>query len=385
MDSKATFRSGLLKLREGLEKRLYASVAPFSSDLGSAFASVIGMSSTDPSQIESQIVGDRTTRKDLSTDDKDKRKLAKRIIRAVQAALDDANRKESELCRRPYEEELMDFDHLLEKSATSRRFSLDSIREEAQEGESSSAPTLSGDLPILGTSHSSTRPASIERTDAYGTTIAEVITNGDINGNTDNDVEICHDQAPTNDLYKRSSPQQQLTPSSSSAAPSASALSINGVTTTNGHIESVSASQLSQTQQSSSSDHGPTTSHSHASPAKPPTPPISSSSEQHQTALSLGGVPWYMDPFDPVGTTVFEERWTGRDVARGMSEELSDMDEEELSGLVEGNLDIEAEIEEGGMGEKVVVSRGKDGAEESGGVGTRKKNGRLKKRWRGFK
>ncbi|KAJ5416408.1 Zinc finger PHD-type [Penicillium cf. griseofulvum] len=40
-----------------------------------------------------------------------------------------------------------------------------------------------------------------------------------------------------------------------------------------------------------------------------------------------------MQPFDPVGTTVHEERWTGRDVMRGMSEELSELDEDELEGL----------------------------------------------------
>lgn len=51
-----------------------------------------------------------------------------------------------------------------------------------------------------------------------------------------------------------------------------------------------------------------------------------------------------MESFNPDGTTIEEERWTGRDLVRSMSEELSDMDEdkvEELSELV-GADDVEA-------------------------------------------
>ncbi|CAD0090825.1 unnamed protein product [Aureobasidium mustum] len=43
-----------------------------------------------------------------------------------------------------------------------------------------------------------------------------------------------------------------------------------------------------------------------------------------------GGVPWYLELFDIDGTTVHEERWSGRDA---MSEELTDLDEEEVAVL----------------------------------------------------
>jgi NuA3 HAT complex component NTO1 len=46
-----------------------------------------------------------------------------------------------------------------------------------------------------------------------------------------------------------------------------------------------------------------------------------------------------MQAFDPIGTTIHEERWTGRDVMRGMSEELSELDEDELKDLVDDELD----------------------------------------------
>lgn len=43
-----------------------------------------------------------------------------------------------------------------------------------------------------------------------------------------------------------------------------------------------------------------------------------------------GGVPWYLELFDIDGTTIHEERWSGRDA---MSEELTDLDEEEVAVL----------------------------------------------------
>lgn len=54
----------------------------------------------------------------------------------------------------------------------------------------------------------------------------------------------------------------------------------------------------------------------------------------------IGGIPWYLAPFDPVGTTVHEERYTGREVLRGMSEELSDMDEDTLTELVGADVEM---------------------------------------------
>ena len=66
--------------------------------------------------------------------------------------------------------------------------------------------------------------------------------------------------------------------------------------------------------------------------AQPPTPPISTKGA-NQNTLGQGGIPWYIETFDPQGTTVYEDRWTGKDVLRDLSEELSDMDEEELQDL----------------------------------------------------
>ncbi|KAF2721823.1 hypothetical protein K431DRAFT_64336 [Polychaeton citri CBS 116435] len=74
---------------------------------------------------------------------------------------------------------------------------------------------------------------------------------------------------------------------------------------------------------------------------EPLSPPVSTDSNGIPAAkppvvashdvLTNGGIPWYLEPFDPIGTTVHEERYTGRAVLREMSEELSDMDEDTLA------------------------------------------------------
>jgi NuA3 HAT complex component NTO1 len=53
--------------------------------------------------------------------------------------------------------------------------------------------------------------------------------------------------------------------------------------------------------------------------------------------LGNGGIPWYMEPFDIHGTTVHEERYTGREVLRDMSEELSELDDDILDGLADSD------------------------------------------------
>lgn len=67
----------------------------------------------------------------------------------------------------------------------------------------------------------------------------------------------------------------------------------------------------------------------------PLTPPQSNGSLSHGAGnvLTEGGIPWYLKPFEVEGTTAVEEQWAGRDAVRSLSEELTDMDEEELNDL----------------------------------------------------
>ncbi|MCJ1396989.1 nuA3 HAT complex component nto1 [Xylographa trunciseda] len=336
LDGKGTFRLGLALIRERMEERFYTSVSTFSTDLGTVFSAGIGMSAVaDTAEVQSQIIDDRS-RKDLSAEQKEKRKLAKRIIKAIQPALEDAMRKESELCRRPFEKELRDLDLLLETSISSRRDSMTgSVLEDVSDDDAD------GSKHLATNGHVADAAEPIPATQSTAATTADkALPNGG------------HAHSP---LHVASASEFGLVPA-----------------LTNGTTQS-----LHYHPGDSNNNADPNAHHLAEPHPPPPTPPLSSSSDP-ASALSAGGIPWYMEPFDPAGTTVHEERWTGREVARGMSEELSDMDEEEVDGLVDGevDVDVDVDVEMGGVAEGVVVERKE---------GERKKSAKVRRRWRGFK
>jgi NuA3 HAT complex component NTO1 len=260
LDGKGTFAAGLLCIRKRLEERFYPSVASFSADLASLFTSEIGVESAgDTAELQEQIAGRASG---LSIEQREKRKLAKRIIKAIQPALEDAIRKESELNRKPFEKELKELDVILDHSVMSRRDSLD----------------MEGDTEM-----ETAQPDAME----------DVKQTGDA---PEVPAEPQHEDG--------TAPDQETAPEGNGEEPSSEeGIKPNINTTYNRH----------------------------------PTPELSE--EEQQLPLARGGIQWYMQPFDPVGTTIHEERWTGRDVMRGMSEELSELDEDELQDLVDDETD----------------------------------------------
>jgi NuA3 HAT complex component NTO1 len=237
-----------MSIRERLQKRFYPSVAAFSSDLASLFTSEIGVGPAgDTAELQAQISGRAP---ELSLEQREKRKLAKRIIKVIQPSLEDAIRKESELNRKPFEKELKELDVILDHSVMSRS------------GESVE-PEDESELP----------------------------------GNSDA-MEGVEQTGPNTEAHSEAQPvpSQEHPEGGAEDVPSTEDPTTNAITY-----------------------------------YRHPTPVLSE--QDQQLPLAMGGIQWYMQPFDPVGTTIHEERWTGRDVMRGMSEELSDMDEEELEGL----------------------------------------------------
>ena len=324
----------------------------------------------DSAEVKTQIDG-VVSAKDVIAVYKEKRKLAKRIIKAVQGSLEDAMRKESELCRKPFEKELRDLDRLLETSISSRRDSLtNSLGEDASDEE------VHGQLPLTnGETHHlvrknmdsfSTEPALTNghmTKDQGGESTIETAHAFEVSGSASrHDHEIAsksiglakdgeHVPVLSGDLHQQPTPEDSVT-----------TLGSNGITIYEHQPDQAAVTSLMGSSQKVAKQSGP------------PTPPLSSRSEV-QAPLSQGGIPWYMDPFDPLGTTIHDERWTGREVVRGMSEELSDMDEEELSGLVDVDMTETAED----LGDGTLHP-------ESGIAAiARRKNGVKRRRWRGYR
>jgi NuA3 HAT complex component NTO1 len=315
------------------------------------FTSEIGVQPAgDTAELQMQISGRAP---ELSLEQREKRKFAKRIIKFIQPALEEAIKKESELNRKPFEQELKELDLMLENSVMSRRGS--EVESTMLGGEGLEQPGVpngtdqkaNGDVVVaakLGPLDGAKVTALPQKTEDVAMPDADQAQPSESaavpQAQTSSSVE--HD--PGKQETMAIPPPTQVQPK------------INGVTEKSDENNSVPTEQLVESQQ------------------EPLTPPPSFKGDQ-QLPLAQGGIQWYMQPFDPVGTTIHEERWTGRDVMRGMSEELSELDEEELKDLVDDELEGE-------------MNTGVDGSTASGADSTPEqaiKVHRTRRRWRGFK
>ena len=292
--------------------------------------------------------------KELTAEYKSKRQLARRIIKAVQGPLEDATRKESEACRKPFEKELRDLDLLLASSIASTQKSLTAsaggdASDEDVDDERLPDPSK-GDLDGLANGNT-TQNMDVEYAREPNNDV-EDLASAQIQQElmiTKPDIRLQH---AGDDLSKAQFVNHQPTPPIAHDT-------VPGESRSNGNCVASSLPRKGKVSQD----------------VEPPTPPLGSGAEL-QTLLSGGGVPWYMEPFDPDGTTIGEERWTGREVVRGMSEELSDMDEEELSGLVDAEITESAhETYDDALHPASASLAGPD----------RRKNGAKKRRWRGYR
>lgn len=320
--------------------------------------------SADTAGVQAHL-NDQASSKELTAEYKEKKKLAKRIIKAVQASLEDAMRKESEICQKPFEKELRDLDLLLENSLLSRR--------------DSSAGSVVGDvsdvemdepkISVRRGSHSKSRRGSEVLPKGELSAGGDGVSPGDIgaisvirhsksqHGNNGGEPGPAQENNIEPSPIMHSATHQHPTPEASTTT-----TSMLTDAKPNNRKPNGAAHDTTSYQTSGAIQH-----------IEPPTPPLSSGGDLQP--LSNGGIPWYMDPFDPEGTTVQEERWTGRELVRGMSEELSDMDEEELSGLVDGDMVDNAQY-------SGAATLNPDAAVVAA---SRRKAAAKRKRWRGYR
>jgi NuA3 HAT complex component NTO1 len=285
LDGKGIFRQGLSSIRTKLEERFYTSISGFSAHLASVFTSEIGVKPAgDTAELQMQMGGRAP---ELSLEQREKRTLAKRIIKAIQPALEDGIRKESELNRKPFENELKDLDCLLEGSVQFKRSSPAPVADHSGKPQPNGTGEV-GNLEVIDANAAETVETTEQPQTAPGPAVAPESAAED--QGTDAEPTVVAPPAEAEAVLNGEAKEESVTPQPPKQPP----VSQNG----------------------------------------PLTPPLSSQDDQ-QLPLAQGGVQWYMQPFDPVGTTIHEERWTGRDVMRGMSEELSELDEAELEDLVD--------------------------------------------------
>lgn len=282
----------------------------FSADLAHIFTTEIGAQPVeDTAELQLQISGRAP---ELTVDQREKRKLAKRVIKSIQPSLEDAIRKETELSGLPFEKELKELDSIFDSGVLSRRISV----VDALDASFDYGPVTNG-LPVT-ESDDLTKKEGPETTEQTQTPAA------------DGDIDI----PDADDNYIQTTNNLITAPSSDRAGDEsmeASEIIVDDMA--GGAVKKDNQSVVSQQNE-----------HATRAARGPLTPPLSSQGDQQQGPLAQGGIQWYMQPFDPVGTTIHEERWTGRDVLRGMSEELSELDEDELEDL--GGDESKDEIKE---------------------------------------
>ena len=283
------FAKGFHDLSARINSRFYTSILDFTKDFGAVIANAL-RSSLDEDEANSQgrANGHSSTKNKLHPA-KSVKASAKRIIKAAQGPLEDAVRKESQLSRIPPDPEILKLNAELENSLK------------------------------LEPGHSSGLNLKISMENAG-------LTNGD-----------------TTDKEPESAQEDWIDPTISQ-------VSVQPKTGSRGGGRS---RKIDGSNEDTQMINGTTSILSTSNRSNGQTRTNSSVALSHEDEWrSAAGVPWYMQSFHPDGTTIEEEQWTGRDLVRSMSEDLSDMDEEEMSGLVDhaeggkqkanGDLDHEA-------------------------------------------
>lgn len=308
---KDLFTSGLETLQSRVDGRFYVTTLTFAQDLGDIISTgIVNTPSSSSSSSESRFEAVEASPAKTSnfSDIRERRKLGKRILKAVQPLLETALRVESEVSNKSYESMQKELESLIDGSVDTSRIAITSANtKQEEEGED----TIMVDAPD-----------SSEITVKSGLDEADADADGDPM-DTAGDVE---DQDGGNIEVNTSGLGISVKSEEPSASPRKSKRGkSNGLQTSETPPDSAAYVNLAP----------PTTQTTTGVPG-PPTPPQSNGSfgKEPSDPLTEGGVLWYFKSMQPRGTSILGEHWAaGRDAVRMLSEELTDLDDEELKGL----------------------------------------------------
>ena len=311
LDNSGAFSPGFSDISRKIDDRAYTTVTEFVNDVAGVIAKVINAPNLGTETEHSAPAKDTSPAKQKLSPTKLKRAAAKRIIKAIQVSIEDAIRRESQLLQSSSEDTIHDMATVLDDSLSAQTSSLARIESDGHKQQMREIPLSNG--LVNGVNHSD---------DQHNDALDHRGSNG-------------NDTLPRTRVSLRGSVRRRRTTGSS-----------DGTHMANGISRTTSYSGLGNTLQDA---HDLNRSRSNGS-------------EQH--AATKGGIPWYMQGFRPEGTTIEEEQLIGGDTVE--SEELSDMGEEEISGLVadEGkrNDDASAEDEEAVAAKAAALLRKKKAA-----------------------
>ena len=316
------FTDGLLKLQKRLEARFYTTAITFAQDLSDVFR--VGINTEPPAKSEGANISEHTSpSKKPVPDIKERKRLAKRIIKAVQPQLELATRAEADISNKPADKLLKDLEQLLESSL------------EASISVSLGEPVSLGDADA--------QDVDTEMADASRTT-----QNGVEHTNDDDASEhttVPHVNAGTEfvdvDMEDIDAPGEEVDDIAAVSGPSEvgdtidTAITAKALAEVNINVPQTKANHVNGIKNLNTppGTNGYASAPENEQPT-PPTPPVSNggSNIENTEILTNGGVPWYLKDFQPVGTSI-------RD-APHLGEDRSNADEDELRGDINGDRDV---------------------------------------------
>ena len=292
LDARGVFLDGFTVIQSKLDNRSYTSILEFSKDLGLVFKSVAGLNDVkDFFDAHILLINSMPREEHLTEGEKEVKKLAKRIAKAIQQPIREALIKEAELGG----PQMTQLPELMRKASDKDAMEL-------------LASQNSGLDHSNGCDHETLAP------EHYPLSNSKDIELDKVTSLQDPSVQNHHEKL-----------------SATSTGPEQSANSLSSLGTSS---ESRDMSKASN--QASANDISVPVVNVEGSSTRNV---VNGVVPSHQNTagplkfLAAGGAPWYIEHFEPHGITLHEERWTGPEVLRGMSEELSEMDDEELQGI----------------------------------------------------
>lgn len=318
---KNVFQTELAKLQARIEQRFYTTTLTFAQDLCQVIH--MGINSQTPMPASDQPRPDQTdvspTKQSISSEVRSRKTLGKRILKAVQPQLEAALRAEADVSHKMLPTLVQELEGMIDASLEIRPITVPVPRPETVD-----AAPVDGDNDI----------AMIDAAEDGEIVVAEARARAE-NGDR---MEV--------DETAEAGPGEEGNIEVKTSAMGDS-IKVNGVNSSTASIDDHADKQDAGTSHNEATTNGvvktsdtPPADNGYVSiiinpEPSPLTPPQSNGSFSRGPGdvLTDGGLPWYLKGFSLDGTSAVEEQWAGRDAVRSLSEDLTDMDDEELNGL----------------------------------------------------
>lgn len=313
---KNLFYEELVKLQRKLEQRFYTTALPLARDLSDIINTGIYTEPKPQFDASESTTGSASLRSDFS-DVRDRKRLGKRILKAIQTQLEPALHLEADASHIPFDVLKQELERIVVAGIEPRQTThITALREGEQSQDVIMVDSAAAEITVGGADDGT------DAAETEGAPVDAMMVDSEESAlqNPPNiEARLADDEAAMNVDGATYSQDAMAEMESGTGGQKPRAASVNGIVP----LDTPPASNGFDATSSRPPQPGP------------PTPPQSNGSLGHQPSdiLTEGGIPWYLRDFEPEGTSAVQDQWPGRDAVRSLSEELTEIDEDELKGL----------------------------------------------------